>query len=364
MLRSTLTRAACSSAVTILSSCLTSCDSLTQIDAAITDEPELALSATREDGAVPIIFDTDYGFDVDDVGALALLNALANGGEARLVAATTTVTDTYALGAMDAVNTYYGRPDVPLGQNVSAPASYRWDKAYPYWRTPDPHFIADLDRDFPHDTGTRVPAVSLYRQTLASAPDGSVKVVAVGFMKNLADLLASGPDDYSDLSGEDLVRAKVGELIVMGGGYPSNQGDFNLTSGPGKNAFDAKRVIETWPGEIVFTPGNVCGGVVTGQTLTGSEVNPVARAYELFFGRQGQGRASWDLCAVLYAVRGLQAADGETYFAVATDQRLSLREDGYNEWVTPADPRHKRLTRVMPTARMEEVLNTLLTQTP
>jgi len=329
------------------------------------DAPEDGAEDAGEDGGVPIIFDTDYGFDVDDVGALAVLNALVGSGEADLLAAITSVTDSHALGAMDAVNTFYGHPDVPLGQNADAPDHYRWGKAYPYWRTPAPHFIAELDESFPHDAGADIAtAVARYREVLAAQPDGSVTVVVVGFMKNLADLLKSEPDDLSSLSGEELIRAKVKELVVMGGGYPNNEGDFNLTSGPGKDASDARLVIEAWPTEIVFTPGNVCGSIATGQTLSDPEGNPVAHAYEQFFGRPGRGRASWDLCSVLYAVRGLHAPDGARYFGMATDERLTLSESGRNDWVTPGDPRHKRLTRVMPAAEMQDVLNELLTRGP
>lgn len=322
-------------------------------------------NSKRDDRAgVPIIFDTDYGFDVDDVGALAVLHALADRGEANLLAAITTVTDTYAPRAMDAVNTFYGRPDLPLGQNTWAPASYRWDRAYPYWRRPSPRFVANLAHEFPNDAGSRVDAaVALYRKTLAAQPDGSVTVVAVGFMKNLADLLKSGPDGYSKLSGDELVARKVKELVVMGGGYPHNQGDFNLTSGPGKNAADAQLVLEAWPTEIVFTPGNVCGDVRSGQTLTGARDNPVARAYEVFFGRSRTGRASWDLCAVLYAVHGLRGPDGDPTFRLATDKRLTLHDSGRNAWVSGRS-HHKRLERVMPRARMEGLLNDLLTQRP
>ena len=312
---------------------------------------------------VRIILDTDFGFDVDDVGALSVLNALADNGEAKILAVMTPVTDSYATGAMDAVNTFYGRPNVPLGQNTSAPSRYRWDNAHPYWRTPSTRFIANLTKEFPNNVGTDVPsAVSLYRETLAAQPDRSVKIVVVGFHKNLADLLKSGADGYSSLSGKELVDRKVRQLVVMGGSYPSSDRDFNLNSGPGRDASDAQRVLETWPTEIVFTPGNVCGDVSTGQTLRDPRNNPVARAYEVFFGRTGAGRSSWDLCSVLYAVRGLRGP-GSDYFRLETGERLTLRDDGHSAWVS-GKSNHKRLVRTTSSTRLKDVLNKLLTQAP
>jgi pyrimidine-specific ribonucleoside hydrolase len=43
---------------------------------------------------VPIIFDSDFGPDYDDVGAITLLHALADSGQARILA--TIASDKYA----------------------------------------------------------------------------------------------------------------------------------------------------------------------------------------------------------------------------------------------------------------------------
>jgi hypothetical protein len=62
-----------------------------------------------ESGVVPrrkprIIFDTDMGPDVDDAGALAV------------VISTTGDDGTPAISFIDAVDTYYGRPNLPIVQ--------------------------------------------------------------------------------------------------------------------------------------------------------------------------------------------------------------------------------------------------------
>src|SRR5262245_30909216 len=62
-----------------------------------------------------IIFDTDMGNDVDDVMALALLHALQSRGECRLLAVTLTKNDPLAGPFVDAINTFYGRGDIPIG---------------------------------------------------------------------------------------------------------------------------------------------------------------------------------------------------------------------------------------------------------
>ncbi len=64
---------------------------------------------------VPLIFDTDIGNDVDDVLALGVIHALQSRGECELLAVTITKDNPLAASFTDAVNTFYGRGDIPIG---------------------------------------------------------------------------------------------------------------------------------------------------------------------------------------------------------------------------------------------------------
>ena len=64
---------------------------------------------------VKVIFDTDIGNDVDDVLALSVLHAFQTRGECELLAVTITKPDELAGPFVDAVNTFYGRPGIPIG---------------------------------------------------------------------------------------------------------------------------------------------------------------------------------------------------------------------------------------------------------
>ena len=327
-------------------------------------EGDATLQASAGSG-VRIILDTDLGIDVDDAGALAILHALADRGEARILAVVANVNDPHAPGALDAINTYYGRPNIPVGRNPRR----QYAVATPYWREHHPRFVRDLDLQFPEDTSTTnlKTAVAVYRKALAAQPDASVTVISIGFMQNLADLLASGADRYSSLSGTALIRRKVKQLVVMGGTYPGSDRDLYLKGGRDISPAPAVRVLDSWPTTIVFTPGSVCGGFATGQTLARRtpRSNPVRAAYTLFFNREGVGRASWDLCTVLYAVRGPSHPGDGNYFALAdTNRRLTLSMDGVSAWRTPGDPRHKRLVRVMSSSTLAAKLEALLTRAP
>ena len=66
--------------------------------------------------------------------------------------------------------------------------------------------------------------MEVYRQVLAEAEDHSVVISAIGFATNLADLLRSGPDDKSPLTGSELVGLKVKTVVWQGGWYPPMHG--------------------------------------------------------------------------------------------------------------------------------------------
>ncbi len=330
-------------------------------------EPKPSNPPQAKGGKARIILDTDIGVDVDDAGALAVLHTLADRGEARILATVSNTYDPYAAAAIDAINTYYGRPNIPVGRNANRK---QLPKATPWWRKNDAHFVRSVAKRFPNNTGSKVPsAVSVYRKALASQPDRSVTVVSVGFMSNLADLLKSKPDKYSKLSGKALVKRKVKDLVIMGGTYPRSSRDLYLKGTRKGNISPqiAGYVLKSWPTRMTFAAGNVCGGIKNGHTLAKKtpKSNPVRESYRLFFGKSGVGRVSWDLCAVLYAVRGSSGPGGETYFARRdVDKHLTINKSGSTQWVSPSNGRHTRLVRKMSSKKITARLEALLVTPP
>ena len=64
---------------------------------------------------VKVIFDTDMLTDFDDVGALACLHALADAGEAEILATVSSTRGNASVGAVQVINSYYGRGNLPVG---------------------------------------------------------------------------------------------------------------------------------------------------------------------------------------------------------------------------------------------------------
>jgi inosine-uridine nucleoside N-ribohydrolase len=296
---------------------------------------------------VPIILDTDIGTDVDDAGAIAILHALASRGEARILAIMSCNRNRWSGPAIDTINTYYRRPEIPVGASRTGPDDEIW--------------YHELVPRFPHRltaSADAPEAVSLYRRILAAQPDKSVTLVTIGWLTNLAGLLRSGPDRYSPLAGKDLVAAKVKELVSMGGSWPNNQGEGEYNFTMDRQA--AQEVIRNWPGKVMFT--GLGRDVMTGARLMSDAPagNPVGSFYGSFFkANKVSQRSSWDLIAVLYAVRGLS-----DYFTAVTDGRCVVREKGVSEWMPGTGQGHAYLVYKMPQAQLAAVIEDLMLRPP
>jgi len=294
---------------------------------------------------VPIIFDTDIGTDVDDAGALAILHIMADRGEARILATISANRNRWCGPALDTINTYYGRPDLPIGCSRTGPDPEQW------YHASVEAFGHDLTR-----SDQAPEAVALYRKILAAQPDHGVTIVVVGWLTNMAELLDSRPDQYSPVPGRELVKAKVKELVSMGGRWPNSpkaEGEYNFSM----DGAAAHKVIRDWPGKIVFT--GLGKDVMTGGQLVaeGPQGNPVRAYYANFFeANKVSERSSWDLIAVLYAVRG-----PSDYFTVVSGGKCVGQEDGSNQWVPGPASNHAYLDyRVAPKELAATLENLLL----
>ena len=136
-----------------------------------------------------VIFDTDFGPDYDDVGAITLLHGFADSGYIRILATMASSKHKNAAAAINVFNTYFNRPEIPIGI-VRGNAVVLGDKQ---------HWTDSVINRYPHKIRSNddaEDALELYRKIIASQPDHSVTMITVGFLTNLANLLESGPDKY------------------------------------------------------------------------------------------------------------------------------------------------------------------------
>ena len=310
---------------------------------------------------VDVIFDTDMGNDVDDALALGLLHALQSRGECRLLAVTLTKDHPLAAAFTDAVNTFYGRGDVPIGVIRGGP-------------TPDQgKYLGVAERRddgrlrYPHDLagGAEAPeATALLRRVLAGRPDTSVAFVQVGFSSNLARLLDSPPDDISPLSGRDLVAAKGRLLAVMAGAFTLIGGGRHLEYNVVQDIPAAKRLAERWPTPVVWSGFEI--GIAIPYPAVSIERDygyvahhPLVDSY-VAYEPPPHCRPTWDLTSVLHAIR-----PDRGYFGLSEPGRVVVEDDGGTRFEPAADGRHRYLiASPEQAARVAEVFTALCSEPP
>lgn len=277
----------------------------------------------------PVLFDTDMDTDCDDAGALAVLHALADRGEVEILATVVSSRYRWSAPCVEAINRYYGRGDLPIGSPKGDGAST--DRGSRYAKHIARQYSTSLKTN---DDATN--AVKVYRRVLASQPDRSVTIVTVGYLTNLRDLLASGPDEHSELAGPALVQQKVRSWVCMGGRYPEHL-DPGVYGNFKPDPASAVAAVQDWPTPIVFS--GLGEDVLTGRSLRQSaEDNPVRRAYELYLGEK-PARPSWDPIAVLYAAR-----PNADYWKIREGGHNHIFANGTNQWrEKPDDARHRLL---------------------
>lgn len=319
------------------------------------------VSVARE--PVRVIFDTDISGDVDDVLALAMLHTLADRGECELLAVTISKINPLTGPFTDAVNTFYGRGEIPIG--VTRDAQRRESRYLKLVNEKD-----EEEWRYPHDVRSNedLPdAVTVLRKTLMAQPDHSVVLIQVGLAANLADLVESKADEISPLSGKELIRQKVSLVSVMAGAFEPIDGNQHFLEANIRNGIKSmQRFVNQWPREVpVIWSGFEIGIAVRypresiARDFSYRSHHIVREAYLLHSGPE-HDRPSWDLTSVLYAVR---PDDG--YFTLSQPGRVTVEDDGFLKFQPEELGRDRYLEMNSEQAiRVREVLRDLVSQPP
>ena len=350
----------------------------------------LAFACSSSAEPVKVIFDTDMITDFDDVGALACLHALADAGECEILATVSSTRGNASVGAIEVINHYYGRADLPVG----APKGMGVIGAHPGAKTKvDPasplgeksgvdggHYkYRKLLADYPGwyryaDADDAPDANEVYRRVLAAQPDGSVTICSVGFITNIRRLLETKPDDISPLDGKSLVAKKVKLWVAMACRYPKGS-EYNAKW----DAESSRIAFDNWPTPVIFSDAQYGRNCFAGRAIAESPDEGRNPVRDVFAGnipsrdeiRQDShkwlmrcfgmgGRAAWDETAVLVAVRGI-----EPYFNAERGAYRMIGSRGDDAWAPDAENgRHLRITEKVSKAEVGRVIDELICRKP
>lgn len=311
---------------------------------------------------VPLIFDTDICGDCDDVLALGMIHAFETRRACRLLAVTVSVDNDLAAPFVDAVNTFYGRGQIPIGvvgKGGLAPES----KYLALVNTRDsgrlryPHKLLSA-RSAPN-------AAALLRKTLAAQPDASVVIAQVGFSTNLARLLDSTADVDSPLSGIALVQKKVRLLSLMAGAFqPIGDNNHYLEYNVVQEIPSARTLAARWPTPVVWSGFEI--GIALPypsesilRDFSYVDHHPLAEAYIRYI-PPPHNRPTWDLTSVLYAIH-----PDRGYFDLSPPGQVTVEPDGFTRFQPDPAGRHRYLIlRPEQKPRILEALVQLVSQPP
>jgi inosine-uridine nucleoside N-ribohydrolase len=313
----------------------------------------ISLNAKMVSSEKLVILDTDIGSDYDDVGALAILHALADKEEAKILATISSNRYKNSVPCIEIINTYYHRSSIPIakpskGLDIQDP---RFLGKIDYW-------AEKLPAEYSHKFASSMnapDAVPLYRKILSEQLDSSVTIISIGFFTNLAALLESCPDQWSSLNGKDLVAKKVKKLVSMAGSFPLGK-EFNVYS----DVQASKIVFEKWPTPLLLCGFEIGNSIYTGKALQNSRMknNPVKEVYSICMKTDMQGRPSWDPITILFAVR-----DSKKYFDTEKGEMLVF-DDGRDQWIQDPLGPHERILMKKSPKKLRKILENLMIHLP
>ena len=292
--------------------------------------------------AIAILYDSDFGRDIDSVLALALVHGFASKRQARVSALTISYPCLEAAELCDIIEGFYRKAVTgPGAMYMSAPAVGVVDAHGKAAEAPAlvKVLLAKQGQDgkpqwqsnVRHWNDTAVPA-NLIRNDLAAQNDGNAVLVTTGAATNLSQLLA-----LHDTA--PLITAKVKMLVIADNGF-------------GADAAAAKHVLAEWPTGIVLCDNKSAEGIsFPGQCIDKNfsyvPVHPIAEAYRAYKPMPYDAPAL-ALAAMLYAVR---SADG--YFSTKSGT-VSLGSDGRTSFSESAGGKHTYLAAVP--AKHDEII--------
>lgn len=292
----------------------------------------MAATNTSAQAVLPVIFETDMGNDVDDALALDMLYKYADNKKIKLLAINSNKNNISSPEFIDIMNTWYGYPDIPVGKVVNGANSENDAINYTQVvRSYEPAF----KRTHADSTGYSN-AVVLYRKLLAKAKDHAVIIISVGFSTNLAKLLDTKADEYSALSGRELISKKVKLLSVMAGNFEGKKmKEYNVV----KDVPAARKLFNEWPGKIVVSPFEVGEQVKYPATSIENDFqwaphHPMVIAYKSY-SKMPYDRQTWDLTSVLYAIEG-----EANYFSVSDPGTITVTDDEFTTFAPSLTGKH------------------------
>lgn len=258
----------------------------------------VASSLTSQPGATPlnVIYDND---DIAGDGPpnLGQLESLIDQNIIKVIGMVSATEDLYAPAAMNLINKYYGHLAIPVGANqAGSGVSGNWTQLTVAQFCPSSGLCPS------GDNRANYPAcVTTLRTALASLPAGQTAVYLLGGQWTCLDQLLNSPaDGISSMTGAQLIKAKVSEMITQSMDLPGGTSCGNIDA----DLAAAEDVMSQWNSSngfpAIYFNGSIGDAVISGVPSWFSTTNPLA--YTVYVAGNGTPSGAWDQVSLLYAL--------------------------------------------------------------
>lgn len=242
------------------------------------------------------ILGTDWWTDCDDVVAVRFLARMHKMNKIRLRAVVLDACMELSAPSLSAFLQSEGL-ELPIGLDREATDFGLRERMYQATLAVHPHYMTNDKCEN---------GVSLYRRILSES-DEPIEIIEIGYPQVLANLLMSGADEFSPLSGEELVRQKVSKLWIMAGNWQEEMGLENNFCRNERSRRGASYLLSHWDTEICFLGWEVGHSVLSGGNINDPDDLLYQAMAVMGF---ADGRSSWDPMLCLMACIGDEASAG------------------------------------------------------
>lgn len=280
-----------------------------------------------------LIIDTDFGFDCDDAGALAVANTLKNKGKLEILAVTHSVNKKIGCDAIKLINDYYGNSDIPVGVAERYAirvdrfyeefyAKFHYAEGFPGWGEKPTFYkiLNGLNLEKYKNIVYRS-AKEVIIETLEKSEDKSVTLLCIGQANNIADVLGENAA---------LLYQKVKHVVIMCGNFNDYDYEYRLGDMYWKGEFnvilDVKSMQKLFAEKdlpVYVLDFNQGFDVLSGEGLATQNDNPVRNAYIAHKVGESLNMPSWDIMALMFA-----SGEFNDMFSLGKNGSISVDDNG------------------------------------
>lgn len=306
---------------------------------------------------IPFIIDTDFSSDFDDALAIETAMYYQDLGTIDIKGISLECTSIRGAYAMNALLQAHHREYIPVAvdtQNgIVIGSKYHFNMS-----------------QFPHKEEYYNNTVSFYRKLLANT-DTPINIITLGQIITMRRLLESQPDNYSPLTGMELVKEKVNAIYICGckeSGAPENN-MFYVGEDYGNNRWYGTQaageagqfIAQNWPSDIIFVTAEQGGIFNCG--LFYKQLDP--NGYDLITkgmidqGYIDTGCWSFDMFTVMAAVAD-KTNTLNLYRLNKIQGNMNIYPNGSSSWNSDSNGRHYRLIKTDVNSFYQQKINDML----